>query len=399
MKKILIFSLAYYPAQVGGAEVAIKEITDRIAPSDIEFHMVTLRFNARALADEHIGNVHVHRVGFGGAYLSKILFPLLAAFRARRLNKSEHFDALWAMMTYMLFPLVLARALGLRVPYVLTLQDGDSYEKVFERWYIRPFTPLLDLGFRKASVVQTISTYLAGWAKKRGYKGAIEVIPNGASLPPQQEYAPEELEALRTQVGKKAGDVLLISVSRLVHQKAIDVVIQALALLPQNIKLLPVGDGDERPMLEQLVQTLQLGERVTFVGQVERDMTAKYRAIADIFVTPSRTEGLGIAFLSAMAAGLPVIATQEGGLADFIFDSKKNPDKEPTAWAVDKDNPAQIAEAVKNILNNPEQTKKVVANAKQMVEQKFNWESISKQMSQKVFARVLGEQALTDTTK
>ncbi|HUD02691.1 MAG TPA: glycosyltransferase family 4 protein [Candidatus Paceibacterota bacterium] len=395
MKKILIFSLAYYPAHVGGAEVAIKEITDRLEPSDIEFHMVTLRFNKEAAIEEQIGNVHVHRVGppagGDGAYLSKILFPLLAALRARKLNKSKHFDALWAMMTYMLFPLMLARTLGLRTPYALTLQDGDSYEKVFDRWYIRPFTTLLDLGFRKASVVQTISTYLATWAKKRGYRGAIEVIPNGASLPPQKEYSYQELDVLRAQVGKKEGDVLLISVSRLVHQKAIDVVIQALALLPQNIKLLVVGDGEERPMLEQLVKKLQLSERVVFVGKVERDMTAKYRAIADIFVTPSRTEGLGIAFLSAMAAGLPVVATQEGGLADFIFDSKKNPGQEPTAWAVDKDNPAQIAEAVKDILNNPEQTKKVIANASKMVEQKFNWEQIAKQMRQKVFAKTLGE--------
>ena len=217
------------------------------------------------------------------------------------------------------------------------------------------------------------------------------MIPNGASLPPQQEYSGEELDALRAQVGKQEGDVLLICVSRLVHQKAIDVVIQALALLSPNIKLLLVGDGDERPVLEKLVQQLQLRERIVFVGKVERDMTAKYRAIADIFVTPSRTEGLGIAFLSAMAAGLPVIATQEGGLADFIFDSKKNPDKEPTAWAVEKDNPQQIAEAVKDILANPEQTKKVVANAKKMVEQKFNWEQIAKKMRQKVFEVVLSK--------
>jgi glycosyltransferase involved in cell wall biosynthesis len=274
---------------------------------------------------------------------------------------------------------------------VLTLQDGDSYEKVFERWYIRPLTPLLDSGFRKASVIQTISTYLAEWAKRRGYRGVIEVIPNGASLPPQKEYSYQELDALRKEVDKKEGDVLLISVARLVHQKAIDVVIQALALLPPNIKLLAVGDGEERPMLEELVKKLQLGERVTFAGKVERDMTAKYRAIADIFVTPSRTEGLGIAFLSAMAAGLPVIATQEGGLADFIFDSKKNPEHEPTAWAVSKDNPAQIAEAVKNILANPEQTKKVVANASKMVKEKFNWENIAKDMRQKVFEVALSK--------
>jgi len=77
MKKILIFSLAYYP-QVGGAEVALKEITDRIP--DIEFHLLTLRFNAADVAEEKIGNIFVHRIGRGNSsYASKILFIPRAA--------------------------------------------------------------------------------------------------------------------------------------------------------------------------------------------------------------------------------------------------------------------------------------------------------------------------------
>ena len=74
MKRVLIFSLAYYPSFVSGAEAAIKEITDRISPGDIEFHLITLLFEKNAPKKELIGNTHVHRVGFGGAYLSKILF-------------------------------------------------------------------------------------------------------------------------------------------------------------------------------------------------------------------------------------------------------------------------------------------------------------------------------------
>ncbi len=104
MKKILIFSLAYYPRHVSGAEAAVKEITDRI--SDIEFHMVTLRFDSADAREEKLGNVMVHRVG-SSSYLSKILFPFGAALNARRLHKKHSFDALWAMMTYMLLPVVL----------------------------------------------------------------------------------------------------------------------------------------------------------------------------------------------------------------------------------------------------------------------------------------------------
>jgi len=59
-KRILIFSLAYYPSFVSGAEAAIKEITDRIEPEDIEFHIVTLLFDKKAPRQEHLGNVYLH---------------------------------------------------------------------------------------------------------------------------------------------------------------------------------------------------------------------------------------------------------------------------------------------------------------------------------------------------
>jgi glycosyltransferase involved in cell wall biosynthesis len=90
-----------------------------------------------------------------------------------------------------------------------------------------------------------------------------------------------------------------------------------------------------------------------------------------------------------MLAGMPVVATQEGGIADFLFDRKKNPEKETTGWAVDVDSPAQIADAVKDILAHPEQTKKVVKAAKKMVEEKYNWDTIAQDMRTKVFDVVL----------
>ena len=74
MRKILVFSLAYYPRFVGGAEVAIKEIIDRISPTDITFHLITLWLDRNDSKEEQIGNVTVHRVGLGSVYFSKI-FP------------------------------------------------------------------------------------------------------------------------------------------------------------------------------------------------------------------------------------------------------------------------------------------------------------------------------------
>lgn len=393
MKRILIFSLAYHP-HMRGAEVAIQEITDRISREDIAFDMVTLRFDQKDPLVEMVGNVRVYRVATGGAYFSKVLFPVLAAIGAWRLHKKHHYDAIWAMMTYMTMPTMLAKIFGVSVPHTLTLQDGDPYEKVFKRMRVLPLLPLIDAGFRTAAVIQTISTYLATWPKLRGSEAPIVVIPNGASLPSAAEYEETELDRLRQEVGKEAGDVLLVSVSRLVHQKAIDDIIRALPFLPAHVKYLCVGDGEERDALERLAKEFGVAERVVFVGQVDRTMTAKYRKISDIFVLPSRSEGQGISFLSTMVSGLPIIATQEGGIADFIFDKKRNPERPATGWAVDKDSPEQIAAAVKDILAHPDEAKKVVETAKTFAREHFDWDSIAKEMRERVFAPTLAQRNL-----
>lgn len=388
MKKILIFSLAYYPSFVSGAEAAIKEITDRIEPSDIEFHMITLLFDRTVLREERIGNIQVHRIGFGGLYFSKILYVPLAALKARSLNRLQHFDALWSMMTYMLFPVVLAKMIGVRAAHVLTLQDGDPYEKVFERWFIRPVAPLLDRGFRTAAIVQVISGYLGTWPEKRGYQGKIELVHNGANPRDLKgSVSMEEVKAVQDRLGKKPGDVWLVNTARLVPQKGNDDTIRALPLLPEYVKVLLVGAGSDEAMLKELVKKLQLNNRVMFTGSVDRSEVTKYRKAADIFVGPSRSEGLGNAFLSAMASRLPVVATQEGGLDEFVY-GEGDPRHAQTAWVVPKDSPEGIAHAVADILAHPDKVERVKETARQMVLEKYDWDMIAVQMRERIFTPV-----------
>ena len=116
----------------------------------------------------------------------------------------------------------------------------------------------------------------------------------------------------------------------------------------------------------------------------------------DIFIRASRSEGMGNSFIEAMVAGLPVIATQEGGIADFLFDAKRNPDKETTGWAVDKDSPEQIAEAVQDIIAHPEQVARVTAAAKKMAEEKYDWDLITPHM-RSLFDRLLDKSDLSKT--
>jgi len=399
MKKILIFSLGYYPDAVGGAEVAIKEITDRI--KDVEFHMITLRYDSNLPRVENIGNVLVHRIGFSKKkpgvedlkkiplHLNKYLFQISGALKAMSLHKKHNYDCIWAMMAHSCgVPAGIFKMFNKNIPYVLTLQEGDPPEKIEKM--MKPIWPLFERAFTTADAVQPISNFLSLWAKKMGFRGIMEVIPNGFSPASfKQNYPEKEIEDLKAQLGKRDGEIYLVTVSRLVHKNAVDDVIKALKFLPDNIKFIVVGGGPDEEKLKSLSKEIEVDSRVKFIGQVDRTETAKYRKVSDIFVRPSRSEGMGNSFVSTMVARLPIITTQEGGIADFLFDAKRNPDKPTTGWAVDKDSPKQIAEAVLDIIANPKQVKKVTDNAYNLAFSRYNWDNIAEDMRRKVFGPLL----------
>jgi len=401
LKRILIFSLAYFPDHVGGAEIAIKEITSRISSKDIEFHLITLRFDTALRKQSREGNVFIHRVGWGrrGAsvgktftpffFFSKILFILCAALRARQLHRVHPFDGYWAMMTYMLFPIVLLRLVGIRAPYALTLQEGDPLKRVFQRRRIAFFSPLLSVGFKNATVVQTISTFLAKWARQRGFHGPLEVIPNGVAIKHfSQTISSDVLIRTKRELGKKVGDVFLVTTSRLVYKNAVDDVINALSLLPEHIHFVIFGTGPEEMKLRKLSEEKGVLKRTHFRRQISHNDMPRYLKACDIFIRPSRSEGMGNSFVEAFAAGIPVIATQEGGIVDFLFDAKRNPDKQPTGFAVDTDSPQQIAQAVTDTIEHPDMVRGVCANALQLAKEKYDWDLITCGMKMKVFDRL-----------
>ena len=391
-KRVLIFSLAYEPF-MGGAEIAIREITSRIATDDIEFHLITYRFDSALPRVERIGNVTVHRIGFGkkhisigetfniSMYLGKILYVPLAALRARQLQRTYTFTGYWAMMAYMTFPIVLLRFVGVRVPYVLTLQEGDPFEHVFKRWYIRAVSPLLLRGIRSATKVQAISSFLLAWALNAGFKREGTVIPNGVDTAHfARAFSPGEITEEKNRLHKAQDDIFLVTTSRLVHKNAVDDVIRALPLLPHNVVFLIYGIGPDEQKLRTLARELGVQERARFMGQIAHAEMPRMLAASDIFIRPSRSEGMGNSFIEAMAAGIPVIATQEGGIADFLFDAARNPEKPTTGWAVDTDAPDQIAAAVQNILSTPEKVAEVTKTAQAMVLEKYDWNIIAKDM-------------------
>ncbi len=391
MKKILIFSLAYYPKHVGGAEVAIKEITDRIDQKEIEFHMVTNRFNSTLPKVEQVGNVLVHRIGIATKnpsmadlrkfplHINKALFQFLAAWTAWRLHKKYNYNGMWAMMAHSCgVPAGIFKTIA-NTPYLLTLQEGDPPEYIEKK--MRIFGPLFKRAFTQADIIQTISTFLAKWARHMGFEGSLEVIPNAVNTAHfSQNYTREEIEAVQQEIGKKEGDIYMVTTSRLVKKNGIADVITALSFLENNVKFLIFGTGPDEEKLKALAKEKGVEDRVIFWGQIDHAVMPKYLKACDVFIRPSLSEGMGNSFVEAYAAELPVIATQEGGIADFLFDAKRNPDKETTGWAVDAQSPEQIANAVRDIVNNPEKVVKVVATAKELALAKYDWNIIVRDM-------------------
>lgn len=363
MKKILIFSLSYDPL-IGGAEVAIKEISNRIPQEEVEFHMVTMRFKRSHPRSEKIGNIAVHRIGGGLGYLSKILFPIQATFFAAR----RRYDLYWAMMTYMLFPVALLSLSGDKTPYVLTLQDGDPFERVFDRWYIKPFKFLLSYGFASAERVQTISTFLAQWAKQAGYPGEPVVIPNGVNA-----------RAFENTHHHPMGDtVRLITTSRLVEKNAVGDVIDAMTFLPENFRFRILGVGPLEKELRAKARKIGVEPRVEFVGFVPPEEIPGHLHAADIFIRPSLSEGMGNSFIEAFAAGIPVIATPVGGIPDFLKDGE-------TGLFVEPRNPRQIAFQVQKLVSDRVLRDKIAIAAKRLALERYDWDLIAREMKSKVF--------------
>ena len=362
-KRVLIFSLAYVPF-VGGAELAVKEITDRI--KDIDFDLVTLRFDRKLPEFERVGNVNVYRINS-----SKLLFSFLAFLKGVRLNRKQKYSVIWSIMANRTgFAALFFKFWHPKVRYLLTLQEGDSLSYPQKRMgFLKIFLrPIFWKIFIKADYIQAISNYLADWAGKMGARAPIEVVPNGVDT--------EKLKIKNEKL--KTDEKIIISTSRLVNKNGIDVLIGAVAELKKiiskiNFKVKILGAGPEEKKLKKLAKELKVDDIVQFLGHIEPKEVYEYLAEANIFVRPSRTEGLGSSFLEAMGAGLPVIGAPVGGIPDFLKDGE-------TGLFCRVDDPQDLAEKIKLLTENDDLAKKLAQNGQELVLKNYLWDKVAFRM-------------------
>jgi len=385
MKRVLIFALAYQPF-VGGAELAMQEITNRLSPADYSFDMITLRFDSNLPRVEKIGNITVHRIGFcaAGAKISdrsmplsckfaKIFFPITSFWKALSLQRKNHYDLVWTLLANQAgFGALFFKLVHPRIPYLLELQDGNSLMQIrARRPFLRIVWPLYRQVYLRADSIKVISRFIERLAREIGYTKDIKIIPNGVDVAGfSTSPSPEKISELMARFGKKPNDVFLFTASRLVLSRGVEDVIGALSHLPAHVKLLIAGDGEDREKLEHIARGLNLGERVIFAGQLPHKDLPALLHMSDVFVRPSLIEGMGSAFIEAFAAGLPVVATAVGGIPDFLTDGI-------TGLFCEVRNPKSVADAVARYLQDSALTARIVLNAKKLAVERYDWSGIA----------------------
>lgn len=198
-----------------------------------------------------------------------------------------------------------------------------TYHTVYED-YTHYFSPSRRMGKRLAAgfsrwicartdaviaPTEKIRRLLAGYGVMR----PIRVIPTGLEL---ERFAAVPDPALRGALGLPQDKKVLLYLGRLAKEKNIEELISAMALLPQAV-LLIVGDGPERPALEQLALARAPGQ-VLFAGAVLPEKVPAYYALADAFVSASTSEAQGLTYVEALAAGLPLLCRDDACVQALI---------------------------------------------------------------------------------
>lgn len=225
-----------------------------------------------------------------------------------------------------------------KVPYFITLHGTDlmgfKEQPRFKDYVLK--------GVEKSFKLISISKQVSEEAKKLFNVGdeKIALIPNGYD---ESLFFPRSV--LRNEVLAKYGvkedaPYLVSFVGKLAHFKGIDVLIRAASIYERELKgviTVIVGQGQLKNELEGLVRELGV-KGVYFLGHQNQDKVAEIYTVADVSTVPSRVEPFGLVAIEAMACGTPVIATDGGGLPDFVNNK--------VGELVEMENPESLAKAI-----------------------------------------------------
>lgn len=374
--KILMPVIHYKPA-IGGFEIFIENIAERIGKTDDVF-IVTGKVK-NTPREEIIGRLKIYRKSSlvalkdlsGSRFLYILTAMILIFFKSLYLIKKEKIEMIHAQgFLSGILALILKKIT--KIPYLLTIQSADFsvYHPRLNINIIKKIYKKLEKAvFKNADYCHAVSRHLGNHFSKYGIK-KITMIPNGVN---QDEFQPDPYkQETRKKLGFDAEN-LIVCVSRLEHKNGTHDLIEAAKYLRQeigNFKIIICGDGSDKEKLKKMVEKLDLKDRVFLLGDILHADLPRYVACADIFVRPSLAEGFGIVFLEAMAAEVAVIGTPVGGIPDFLRDKE-------TGLFCMPGNPKDIAEKIKILIQDETLKEKLINNSRRMINEEYNWDKIS----------------------
>lgn len=361
MKILVISDLPHFV--VGGAEMQAARLVKAWIQDGHEVICLGRRMGASQV-DIGGSSIQVRRIwtvqsfGRAGRAISYFLSLSLLLWRYRR----------WADVIYCRFlgdgaaTAAICKQLGLlKTPLVATPANAGPHGDLSYLRSVPGYRLLVRLIDRQVNAVNLIAPKMEQDLRDAGLERArISKIPNGI-----------EIEEIRRTRG--ADKLKLISVGRLATQKGYDVLIDALAMAPLTVESLQIsvlGDGPEAESLKRRAEQLPKG-LLEFEG--EKDVTVVRRRLlaSDLFVLPSRYEGMSNAGLEAMECGLPLVITECGGLDQFLDSSM--------GWVVPANDPSALSEVLAKLsIASRETLLEMGSNCRGRAEELFSMREVSR---------------------
>ena len=360
-----------YPPLGGGAGQATASLAREFAAAGHEVLVLTSRFSGQPAMEEVTG-FRIRRVPVLRQRADRCTPAEMLTFLASALITAVREVRAWrpdAVITFFGIPSgpvgLLLKLIGGR-PYIVSLRGGDvpgfqPYDLALFHKLLGPFIRLI---WKRAYAVVANSGGLQALAQRFAPELPIAVIPNGVDA---QTFRPAaEPKAV------EAGPARMLFVGRVVFQKGLDVLLKALATLPPelNYVLEIIGDGDQRPVLTAEAERLGISGRITFSGWCDRAVIAERYRAADLFVFPSRDEGMPNVVLEAMASGLPIVATAIAGSEELVRNGVNG-------YLVPTDDAGTLASALAGLIGQPETRRAMGRASRERIEREYTWTRVA----------------------
>ncbi len=267
-----------------------------------------------------------------------------------------------------------------RVPVVIHTVHGFAFQANIPRWQRQLYLTLERLAGRWCDGLIFISTPLMKEAGRLGIGDprTYAYIPSGIDLDAFYNGARNGARQLRRQqLGLHDSVPVIGTVTRLVKDKGLDLLLRAAARLKQKgyaFQLVWVGDGPLRGELEAMAQNLGVADRLFITGMCTD--VPSWLGCFDLFVLPTLWEGMGRVFLEAQAAGIPVIGTKVGGVPDVVRDGV-------TGFLLPPGDVEALTDTIERLLTNPDLRRQMGIAATQFVaDQSFSVQFMVRKIEQ-----------------